>query len=111
MGSADRSPTARPCQPATVFDFPRPLARGRAHALTEGKCWRFYALVDPLDQALSRPAPLLDARGDGGDLSIRVGPCIFGVWDQPIDPPPLDLVSRPRSLISRGLSRAGARTR
>jgi hypothetical protein len=56
MGSADRSPTARPCQPATVFDFPRPLARGRAHALTEGKCWRFYALVDPLDQALSRPS-------------------------------------------------------
>src|SRR6202045_3552079 len=34
-----RSPSARPCRPATAFDFRRPLARGRAHALTEGKCW------------------------------------------------------------------------
>src|SRR5580693_2901674 len=31
-GSADRSPTARPCRPATVFDFRSRLARGRAHA-------------------------------------------------------------------------------
>ena len=28
-----------PCRPATAFDFRRPLARGRAHAVTEGKCW------------------------------------------------------------------------
>jgi hypothetical protein len=60
-------------------------------------------------QRRRRPAPLLDARGDGGDLSIRVGPCIFGVWDQPIDRPPLDLVGRPRLLISASDSRAGAR--
>jgi hypothetical protein len=26
--------SARPCRPATVFDFRWPLARGRAHALT-----------------------------------------------------------------------------
>jgi superfamily II DNA or RNA helicase len=38
-----------------------------------------------------------------------VGPCIFGVWDQPIDRPPLDLVGRPRLLISASDSRAGAR--
>ena len=31
----------RPCRLATAFDFPSRLARGRAHALTEGKCWRF----------------------------------------------------------------------
>jgi hypothetical protein len=36
-GSADRSATARPCRPATAFDFRQPLARGRAR---EGKCWR-----------------------------------------------------------------------
>jgi hypothetical protein len=62
-------------------------------------------------QRRRRPAPLLDARGYRGDLGIRVGPCIFGVWDQPIDRPTLDLVGRPRSLISGRLSRAGARTR
>src|ERR1700726_1323439 len=33
MGSAARSPTARPYRPATIFDFRWPLARGRAHAL------------------------------------------------------------------------------
>jgi hypothetical protein len=31
-GSAARSPSARPCPPATVFDSRRRLARGRAHA-------------------------------------------------------------------------------
>ena len=38
-----RSMTGRPCPPATAFDFPSRLARGRAHASTEGKCWRFRA--------------------------------------------------------------------
>ena len=52
---------------------------------------------------------LLDARGDRGDLRIRVGPCIFRVWDQPLDRPALDLVGRPRPLIFRAASRAGAR--
>ena len=28
------------------------LARGRAHALTEGKCWRFYPPAAPLQAAL-----------------------------------------------------------
>ena len=52
---------------------------------------------------------LLDARGDRGDLRIRVGPCIFRVRDQPIDRPPLDLVGRPRPLIShRRLARGRA---
>ena len=60
-------------------------------------------------QRWRRPAPFLDARGDRGDLGIRVGPSIFRVWDQPIDRPALDLVGRPRSLISGGLSRACAR--
>jgi hypothetical protein len=41
-----------------VFDFRQPLARGRAHALTEGKCWRFYPPADPLQAAL-RLAPLI----------------------------------------------------
>jgi DNA-binding MarR family transcriptional regulator len=62
-------------------------------------------------QRRRRPAPLLDARGDGGDLSIGVGPCIFCVWDQPIDRPPLDLVGRPRPLIFIADSRACARPR
>ena len=48
----------QPCRPATVFDFRQPLARGRAHALTEGKCWRFYPPAAPLQAAL-RLAPLI----------------------------------------------------
>jgi hypothetical protein len=32
-------------------------------------------------------------------------------WDQPINPPPLDLVGRPRPLIFAATSRAGAHTR
>jgi hypothetical protein len=56
-------------------------------------------------------AELFDARRDGRDLSIRMCAGIFGIRDQPIDPPALDLVRRPRSLISASLSRAGARTR
>jgi S1-C subfamily serine protease len=36
-------------------------------------------------QRRRRPSPFLDARRDGGDLSIGVGPCVFGVRDQPID--------------------------
>ena len=59
--------------------------------------------------ARRRPAPLLDARRDRRDLGIRVGPGISCIRDQPIDRPPLDLVGRPRSLISGRLSRAGAR--
>jgi integrase len=51
MGSADRSPSARPCRPATVFDFQPPRAQARARA-TEGKCWRFYPPADPLQAAL-----------------------------------------------------------
>jgi hypothetical protein len=62
-------------------------------------------------QRRARPAPLLDACGDRGDLGVRVGPCVFCVRDQPIDRPALDLVRRPRSLISSSLSRAPARTR
>jgi len=62
-------------------------------------------------QRRRRPAPLLDARRDRRDLGIRVGPSIFRVWDQPIDRPALDLVGRPRPLIFRAVSRAGARTR
>jgi GNAT superfamily N-acetyltransferase len=43
----------------------------------------------------------------------RRGPCIFRVWDQPVDRPPLDLIGRPRPLISGSLARgrAGARER
>src|ERR1700720_748292 len=58
MGSAARLPTARPCPPATVLDFRARLARGRARAAREGKCWRFYPPADPLQAAL-RLAPLI----------------------------------------------------
>ena len=44
-GSADRSPSARPCRPATAFDFRRRLARGRANAAREGKCWRWSRAI------------------------------------------------------------------
>ena len=40
------------------FDFPSRLARGRARAAREGKCWRFYPPSDPLQAAL-RLAPLI----------------------------------------------------
>jgi hypothetical protein len=60
-------------------------------------------------QRRRRPAPFLDARGDCGDLGIRVGPRVARIGDQPIDRPALDLVGRPRPLISGRLSRAGAR--
>jgi len=47
--------------------------------------------------------------GYRGDLGIRVDPGIFCVGDQPLDPPALDLVRRPRSLIShRRLARGRA---
>ena len=36
-GSAGRSATARPCRPATAFDFRRHPARGRAHAWGRGE--------------------------------------------------------------------------
>jgi hypothetical protein len=38
MGSAARSPSARPCRPATAFDFPSRLARGRAR-VDGGEVW------------------------------------------------------------------------
>jgi hypothetical protein len=47
-------------------------------------------------QRWRRPAPLLDARGDRGDLSVGVRPRVARIRDQPIDRPPLDLVGRPR---------------
>jgi hypothetical protein len=60
-------------------------------------------------QRRRRPTPFLDARGYCGDLGIRVGAGVFRVRDQPIDRPTLDLVGRPRPLISGLDSRAGAR--
>jgi hypothetical protein len=39
--------------------------------------------INPTTLGFGASIPHPDARGDGGDLSIRVGPCIFGVWDQP----------------------------
>ena len=66
---------------------------------------------------LGDPAPLgaiahpFNAGRQSRDLGIRVGSCIFGVRDQPVDRPPFDLVGRPRLLISVNPSRAGARTR
>ena len=60
-------------------------------------------------QRRRRPTPLLDARGYRGDLSVGVCAGIFRVRDQPIDRPPFDLVRRPRPLIFRAASRAGAR--
>jgi hypothetical protein len=43
-GSAARSPSARPCPPATVFDSRRRLARGRALARRRGSRARFCVL-------------------------------------------------------------------
>jgi hypothetical protein len=63
----------------------------------------------PTSAGLVQPHSLMLA-AMASDLGIRVGPGIFGVWDQPIDPPPLDRVGRPRPLISGSRSRAGART-
>src|SRR3984957_9257548 len=60
-------------------------------------------------QRRRRPAPLLDARGYRSDLSVGVRPRVARIRDQPIDSPPLDLVGRPRPLIVRPDSRAGAR--
>jgi hypothetical protein len=42
-------------------------------------------------------------------LSVRVGPGVFRIWDQPIDRP--DLVGRPRPLISGRLARGRAPAR
>ena len=39
-----------------------------------------------------------------------MGPCIFSVWDEPVDGPPFDLVRRPRPLIF-GADSARARAR
>ena len=58
-----------------------------------------------------RPTPLLDARGYRGDLSVGVCAGIFRVRDQPIDRPALDLIGRPRPLISGPLCRVRAPTR
>jgi class 3 adenylate cyclase len=58
-------------------------------------------------EALTEPGGICVARVMRDQ--VREGSGIFGVWDQPIDRPALDLVGRPRSLISRRLSRAGAR--
>jgi hypothetical protein len=60
-------------------------------------------------QRRARPAPLLDAGGYRGDLGVRVGARVLRIRDQPLDRPPLDLVRRPRPLISVAISRAGAR--
>src|SRR6202043_2721863 len=68
-----------------------------------------YTTLFRSNQRRRRPAPLLDARRDRRDLRISVGPCIFRVRDQPIDRPPLDLIGRPRPLISVADSRAVAR--
>jgi Protein of unknown function (DUF3750) len=43
------------------------------------------------DQNRRRPAPFLDACCYRGDLSIRVGPSVFRIRDQPLDRPALDL--------------------
>jgi hypothetical protein len=42
VGLTRDRPPFRPCPPATAFDFPSRLGRGRARAPTEGKCWRSY---------------------------------------------------------------------
>src|SRR6202035_3063952 len=62
-------------------------------------------------QRRRRPAPLLDARGYRGDLSVRVCAGIFRIRDQPNDRPPLDLIGRPRPLISGSLARVRAPAR
>jgi hypothetical protein len=58
MGSADRSPTARPCRPATAFDFRQPRARARGRA-REGKCWRSRLTISATARPVSRSAVIL----------------------------------------------------
>jgi hypothetical protein len=65
----------------------------------------------PSELLIAHNARVLDARRDGCDLGVRVGARVLRIRDQPIDPPTLDLVGRPRPFISSSISRAGARTR
>jgi ParB/Sulfiredoxin domain len=62
-------------------------------------------------EAQKRAYVLADTCSYRGDLRIRVGPSVFRVWDQPIDRPALDLVGRPRPLISGRLARRRAPAR
>jgi hypothetical protein len=79
------------------------MARDQATVLTH-----HAGLVQPHSLML---AAIAATWADRGHLGVRVGAGIFGIRDQPLDPPALDLVGRPRSLISRRLSRACARAR
>ena len=78
-GSAGRSPNARPCRSATVFDFPSRLARGRAHAIPEGKCWgsSVATVLSPQSKRCPRaptnhPSATPDARAPP---ALRSGAC------------------------------------
>jgi hypothetical protein len=114
-----RRRSGRTSWPIISWRSPGRLGYGAAAARTRGIERQHFPPVDACREAARKikgrgrrtrcPAPLLDARGYRGDLGIRVGLCIFGIRDQPIDRPALDLVGRPRPLISRRLSRAGAR--
>jgi hypothetical protein len=67
--------------------------------------------MDVIGKAASAGEETLDAGGYRGDLSVRVCAGIFRIRDQPIDRPPLDLIGRPRPLISGSLSRVRAPAR
>src|ERR1700737_4384375 len=76
MGSAARLPTARPCPPATVLDFRARLARGRARAAREGKCWR------DAEGILS----ILETHHKVVDVSDHVGLSPQPGFDHPLEP-------------------------
>jgi hypothetical protein len=103
----DLTPFQAPCPPPSAEGTTTPASAEEA-GCAMAPSTRPVSLGD---QHRRRPAPLLDARRDGRDLRIRVGPCVFRIRDQPIDPPALDLVGRPRPLVSVAISRACARTR
>jgi hypothetical protein len=98
-----------PFAPRSSPPRPSPGSR-RCPAAGQRAPWRGPRLGRHRPPAPGSSSPLLDARGYRGDLGIRVGPCIFGIWDQPLDRPPLDPIGRPRSLIPMA-SRARARAR
>jgi hypothetical protein len=77
-GSAGRSPSARPCRPATVVDFPSRLARGRAHALPEVKCWHRNPRSPPTIRRQPSTRAAIRERGsratNGGRRCLRPAP-------------------------------------
>ena len=77
-GSADRSPTARPCRPATVFDFRPPPARGRAHASREGQAEHTRPLLPVRDEIAPLRVVEIEPAHDGKAVGVNQRPVDAG---------------------------------